>query len=64
MVAALMLGVGVASFVIGPLRAVLSLESLYRYSCAYPLAALGVALWVLRPRRQPSRSLRATPEVQ
>jgi fucose permease len=56
--AALMVGVGVGSFVIGPLRGGASLATLYRLSSAYPLAALGVCLWLaLRGRRaaQPSQ---------
>jgi len=49
MIAALMLGVGIGSFVIGPLRSGLPLERLYLYSTFYPagafLLAVGIAAW-------------------
>jgi predicted MFS family arabinose efflux permease len=44
MIAALMIGVGLGSFVIGPLRQWLTLEQLYQVSAIYPLAALALAL--------------------
>ena len=44
MIAALMTGVGIGSFVIGPLRASLRLADLYLYSAAYPAGALALAL--------------------
>lgn len=43
MIAALMTGVGVGSFVIGPLRNLFTLDNLYRLSGIYPLIVLGVA---------------------
>jgi len=43
MIAALMLGVGIGSFVIGPLRSLLAFEDLYRLSALYPAAVLGIA---------------------
>jgi len=55
MVAALMLGVGLGSFSIGPLHARWPLATIYLGSAAYPALALGVALTLLRPRRAPSR---------
>lgn len=53
MIAALMAGVGLGSFVIGPLRDWLRLEQLYQLSVIYPMLAGGLALWVVgrRPRR-------------
>ena len=53
MVAALMVGVGLGSFIVGPLREWLSLEQLYRVSAAYPLTAFVLALLVIQPRTQP-----------
>jgi MFS family permease len=47
MIAALMLGVGIGSFVIGPLRAGLSLERLYVYSAVYPAGAFLLAVGVV-----------------
>ena len=44
--AALMVGVGVGSFVIGPLRGAASLSALYQVSAVYPLVALGLCVWV------------------
>ena len=44
MIAALMTGVGLGSFVVGPLRASLKLADLYFYSAAYPAGALALAL--------------------
>ena len=44
--AALMVGVGVGSFVIGPLRGAASLSALYQVSAVYPLLALGLCVWV------------------
>jgi fucose permease len=43
MIAALMLGVGIGSFVVGPLRGWLTFENLYRLSALYPAAVLGIA---------------------
>ena len=53
MIAALMVGVGLGSFIIGPLREWLSLEQLYQVSAAYPLTALLLAVLVLQPRTEP-----------
>lgn len=55
MIAALMTGVGLGSFVFGPLREVLSFEQLYRLSAIYP-ALVGV-LAVIAIRRKPPEGL-------
>ncbi|MFZ1493612.1 MAG: MFS transporter [Candidatus Competibacter denitrificans] len=47
LIAALMVGVGLGSFVIGPLREWLSLEQLYRLSAVYPGAVIGLGWWSL-----------------
>ncbi|HRZ06933.1 MAG TPA: MFS transporter [Candidatus Competibacteraceae bacterium] len=52
LIAALMVGVGLGSFVIGPLREWLALEHLYRLSALYPVAVLGLALWLTGSRRR------------
>lgn len=53
MIAALMLGVGMGSFVIGPLREWLSFEQLYRLSAFYPAMVIVLALWMVsRSRRE------------
>ena len=52
MIAALMIGVGAGSFIIGALRQVLSMEDLYILSALYPLAVLVLAIPVLRSRRR------------
>ena len=59
MIGALMAGVGLGSFVIGGLRELLPLETLYRLSMAYPAAALGlgVAAVACGACRQPVRRL-------
>jgi predicted MFS family arabinose efflux permease len=44
MIASLMIGVGVGSFIIGPLRGAVSLERLYQYSALYPAGAFILAL--------------------
>jgi fucose permease len=44
MIAALMVGVGLGSFVTGALRELLPLEQLYRLSIAYPIAVLALIL--------------------
>ncbi|MDG4553161.1 MAG: hypothetical protein P9E24_02770 [Candidatus Competibacter sp.] len=46
LIAALMVGVGLGSFAVGPLREWLSLENLYRLSVVYPVAVIGLALWL------------------
>jgi predicted MFS family arabinose efflux permease len=51
MTAGLMVGVGAGSFIIGPLRSIVSLENLYRLSALYPIAAFAIALALLRSRR-------------
>ncbi|MGQ0620956.1 MAG: MFS transporter [Panacagrimonas sp.] len=55
MIAALMVGVGLGSFVVGPLRAVLSMETLYQVSSAYPVAVLLLALLLRGPSRERPR---------
>jgi fucose permease len=53
--AALMAGVGLASFVIGGLREILSLEQLYRDSALYPALALVLIWFAIRAiRRRPA----------
>ncbi len=54
MIAALMVGVGLGSFVFGPLRDLLSFAQLYRVSAIYPGAALLLAFIAVRsgPCRQ------------
>ncbi|TVR58860.1 MAG: MFS transporter [Candidatus Competibacteraceae bacterium] len=52
LIAALMVGVGLGSFVIGPLREWLALEQIYRLSAFYPLAVIGLAVWLVADRRQ------------
>ncbi|MDX1487547.1 MAG: MFS transporter [Acidiferrobacterales bacterium] len=47
MIAALMIGVGLGSFIIGPLRQWLTLEQLYQVSTIYPLAALVLAFFAV-----------------
>lgn len=56
MIAALMVGVGLGSFVVGPLRAVLSMETLYRVSSVYPFAVLVLAFWLQRQREAGARA--------
>lgn len=52
MIAALMFGVGVASFCIGPLRSELALAGIYRLSALYPALALIIgALFTRAPSR-------------
>ncbi|NBB87682.1 MAG: MFS transporter [Bacteroidetes bacterium] len=48
MIAALMTGVGIGSFVFGPLRAVFSFEQLYQISALYPALALVAAFLIAR----------------
>ncbi|MES1177714.1 MAG: MFS transporter [Myxococcales bacterium] len=50
MTAALMFGVGIASFSIGPLRSVLALAGIYRLSACYPALALLIGAFGTRPR--------------
>ncbi len=58
LIAALMVGVGLGSFVIGPLRDWLSLEQLYRLSAVYPVAVVGLALWLVGSRRRLAAEVR------
>jgi len=51
MTAALMLGVGLGSFTVGPLRGSLSIGQIYATSALYPLSALALALWSRRADR-------------
>jgi fucose permease len=50
LIAALMVGVGLGSFVIGPLRQAFTIAELYRFSTLYPLAALLLAFGVILAR--------------
>lgn len=47
LIAALMVGVGMGSFVIGPLRDWLPLEQVYRFSVIYPVLVIFLALWLV-----------------
>jgi fucose permease len=55
MIAAVMSGVGIGSYIIGPLRSSISLERLYRLSALYPaaiivVAALAIRMNLMRPK--------------
>lgn len=50
LIAALMVGVGLGTFVIGPLRQAFTIAELYRFSTLYPLGALLLALGVILAR--------------
>jgi fucose permease len=50
LIAALMVGVGLGSFIIGPLRQAFTIAELYRFSTLYPLGALLLALGVILAR--------------
>ncbi|MDG4603723.1 MAG: hypothetical protein P9C55_13280 [Defluviicoccus sp.] len=50
LIAALMVGVGLGSYLVGALQAVLPLDALYRLSSVYPAAVLLLAGLVLRAR--------------
>ncbi|NJM11178.1 MAG: MFS transporter [Synechococcaceae cyanobacterium SM1_2_3] len=52
LIAALMVGVGLGSFVIGPLRQWLSLEQIYQLSTLYPVLAMGLAGWLAVSQRR------------
>jgi len=48
LIAALMVGVGLGSYLIGLLRESIEMEQLYRFSTLYPLAALLLGAWLVR----------------
>jgi len=50
--AALMLGVGAGSFALGPLRRLLDLAALYRWSAVYPLVLVGLLLAIVTTARR------------
>jgi fucose permease len=50
LIAALMVGVGLGSYVIGVLRDAVDMEQLYRLSTFYPIVALLLGIVVLRRR--------------
>ncbi|MBK8534628.1 MAG: MFS transporter [Candidatus Competibacteraceae bacterium] len=52
LIAALMVGVGLGSFVIGPLREWLALEQIYRFSTFYPILVIGLAGWLTVSQRR------------
>ena len=52
LIAALMVGVGLGSFVIGPLREWLNLEQIYRLSTLYPILIIGLAGWLTVSQRR------------
>ena len=52
LIAALMVGVGLGSSVIGPLREWLTLEQMYRYSALYPVLVIMLAGWLIGSRRR------------
>jgi predicted MFS family arabinose efflux permease len=62
--AALMVGVGLGSFVVGPLRTGTSLATFYRYSCAYPLLAWALCAWRMRLQAERPLARQACREVQ
>ena len=54
---ALMVGIGIGSFLIGALREFFDFETLYRLSIVYPLLVIALAvgvLWARRRSRQPA----------
>jgi predicted MFS family arabinose efflux permease len=53
MIAALMFGNGIGSFLIGLLRSHLALEQLYRFSSLYPLLVLLMTTVLVRYWRKP-----------
>lgn len=55
--AALMIGVGIGSFVIGPLRSASSIATLYRVSALYPLIAVALCVQALAWGRVPRRGV-------
>lgn len=59
-IAALMVGVGMASFALGALHEHLSLETLYRLSAGYPIAAAVLGLVALRARAPRNAGAAAT----
>ncbi|HUM91985.1 MAG TPA: hypothetical protein PLM32_11500, partial [Candidatus Competibacter sp.] len=59
LIAALMVGVGLGSFVIGPLRDWLAFEQLYRLSAFYPVTVIGLALWLVDGQRRMAMKLSA-----
>jgi fucose permease len=54
LIAALMVGVGLGSYVIGLLRDAVAMEQLYRLSTCYPIAVLLLGIVVVRRRRSPA----------
>ena len=62
LIAALMVGIGAVSFLIGWAREVLSFEAIYRLSALWPLLALVLAIPVLRHR--PSQAVAPAPEPE
>lgn len=52
LIAALMVGVGLGSFVIGPLRQWLTLEQIYQFSTLYPVLVIGLAGWLTISQRR------------
>jgi fucose permease len=52
LIAALMVGVGLGSFVVGALREMLAMEQLYRFSAAYPVAVLMLASTLILVQRK------------
>jgi fucose permease len=56
LIAALMVGVGLGSYVIGVLRELIPLEQLYRFSALYPFAVLILATLVIRKGFSPVMS--------
>jgi fucose permease len=52
LIAALMAGIGLGSFLIGPLREWLALEQIYRLSAAYPIAMIGLTWWLAGLQRK------------
>ncbi len=57
MIAALMVGVGLGSFLIGILRSQLTLEQLYQFSALYPLLVLVLGMVLQRSRKPRTASI-------
>jgi fucose permease len=57
LIAALMVGVGLGSWLVGLLRSMLAMEDLYRLSVCYPLLALVLAVIALRTSAKVARDL-------
>ena len=57
LIAALMVGVGLGSFMIGPLRQWLTLEQIYQLSTLYPVLVIGLAGWLMIYQRWVAKTI-------